>query len=67
MAHLTFTNVHVDIDYHIAQYKIRESWALVAHTVILAIWEAEIRRITVQGQPREIICKTPISKQTRAK
>jgi hypothetical protein len=23
--------------------------------IILAIWEAEIKRITVQGQPREIV------------
>jgi hypothetical protein len=35
--------------------------------VILATWEAEIRRITVQGQSRQIVCKTPISKITRAK
>jgi hypothetical protein len=26
--------------------------------VILATQEAEIRRITAQGQPREIVCKT---------
>jgi hypothetical protein len=26
--------------------------------VILATWEAEIRRITVRGQPRQIVCKT---------
>jgi hypothetical protein len=25
----------------------------------LATWEAEIRRITVQGQPRQIVHKTP--------
>jgi hypothetical protein len=35
--------------------------------VILATWEAEIRRITVQGQPRQIAGETPISKITRAK
>jgi hypothetical protein len=35
--------------------------------IILAIWEAEIRRIGVQGQPGQIVCKTPISKITRAK
>jgi hypothetical protein len=27
--------------------------------VILAIWEAEIGRIMVQGQPRQIVPKTP--------
>jgi hypothetical protein len=30
--------------------------------VILATWEAEIRRIVVQGQSDQIVCKTPISK-----
>jgi hypothetical protein len=35
--------------------------------VILTIQEAEIRRITVQGKPRQIVLKTPISKITRAK
>jgi hypothetical protein len=31
----------------------------------LTTWKAEIRRISVQGQPRQIACKT-ISKITRA-
>jgi hypothetical protein len=35
--------------------------------VILVIWEAEIRRITIQGQPRQIAWETSISKITRAK
>jgi hypothetical protein len=26
--------------------------------IILPTWEAEIRRITVQGQPGKIVCKT---------
>jgi hypothetical protein len=39
----------------------------VAHTYNLATWEAEIRRITVQGQSRQIVQETPISKTTRAK
>jgi hypothetical protein len=30
--------------------------------VILAMWEAEIGRIVVQDQSRQIVCKTPISK-----
>jgi predicted P-loop ATPase len=30
----------------------------VAHTCILATQEAEIRRITVQSQPRQIVLKT---------
>jgi hypothetical protein len=35
--------------------------------VILAILEAEIRRMLVWGQPRQIVQETPISKITRAK
>jgi hypothetical protein len=34
---------------------------------ILAICEAEIRRITVGGQLRQIVCETLIYKITRAK
>jgi hypothetical protein len=34
--------------------------------VILATWEAGTGRITVQVQPRQIICETPISKIMRA-
>jgi hypothetical protein len=30
--------------------------------VILATWKAEIRRIIIQDQPRQIVCETPISK-----
>jgi hypothetical protein len=30
--------------------------------VILAIWEAEIRRITVKGQSKRIVHKTPFPK-----
>jgi hypothetical protein len=36
----------------------------VAHPVILAIWEAEIMRIEVRGQPWKIIFETLISKIT---
>jgi hypothetical protein len=41
------------------------SWALVAHS--LSPWEAEIWRITVPGQPGQILLKTLISKIIRAK
>jgi hypothetical protein len=34
---------------------------------ILATWEAEIRRIVVQGQPRQKVHEIPISKITRGK
>jgi hypothetical protein len=30
--------------------------------VILAFWQAEIRRITVQGQPEQIVHETPSAK-----
>jgi hypothetical protein len=30
--------------------------------VILITWEAEIRRMAVQDQPRKIVCKTPSPK-----
>jgi hypothetical protein len=36
-------------------------------SVNLATWEAEIRKIEVCGQPRQITLETPISKITRAK
>jgi hypothetical protein len=32
--------------------------------VTLATWEAEIRRIVVQGQPSQIVCKTLSPKET---
>jgi hypothetical protein len=35
--------------------------------VILAAWEPEIGRITVEDQTGQIVVKTPISKITRAK
>jgi hypothetical protein len=31
------------------------------------IWKAEMERIAVQGQPRQVVCETPISKITTAK
>jgi hypothetical protein len=35
--------------------------------VILVIWKAEIGRIAVRGQPRQIVHETPSPKTTRAK
>jgi hypothetical protein len=35
------------------------SWWLTP--VTLATWEAEMERIVVQGQPRQIVCETPPS------
>jgi hypothetical protein len=35
--------------------------------IILATWEAEIRKIMVQEQPRQTVFETLISKITRAK
>jgi hypothetical protein len=34
--------------------------------IILANWEAEVMKIVVQGQPRQVVHKTPISKISRA-
>jgi hypothetical protein len=45
----------------------RKASGMVALSVIPAIWEAEIRRIEVRDQPRQIVRETPISKITRAK
>jgi hypothetical protein len=34
--------------------------------IILATWEAEIRRVAVEVQPEQIVLKTPSPKITRA-
>jgi hypothetical protein len=47
-------------------YKIR-STCLAVVAVIIATWEAEIRRIIVRGQPMQIVPKHPISKITKVK
>jgi hypothetical protein len=44
--------------------QVRKQWFT---SVILAILEADIRRIVVESQSRKILCKTPISKITTAK
>jgi hypothetical protein len=36
------------------------SWVLMAHTLILEIWEVEIGRIKVQSQPRQTVQKTAL-------
>jgi hypothetical protein len=38
-------------------------WAQWLMSAILISWEAEIRRITVRGQPRQKVLKTPHLKQ----
>jgi hypothetical protein len=48
-----------------AHKKLAGCWWLTP--VNLAIWAAEIRRITVQGQSGQTVFKTPISKITTAK
>jgi hypothetical protein len=53
------------MDFKNVVYKPHGSWWLMP--IILATCEAEIRRIVVRGQPRQIVPKTPISKITRAK
>jgi hypothetical protein len=46
--------------------KMKTVQALVAHTcVILATQEAEIRRIAIQSQPRQIVCETPHLKKNQ--
>jgi hypothetical protein len=35
--------------------------------VILATWEAENRRIEVQGQPKQIVYETTLSKNNQSK
>jgi hypothetical protein len=35
--------------------------------VIPAIWETEIGRIAIPGQPRQMVCESPIFKVTRTK
>jgi hypothetical protein len=50
----------------LTQQSTQKSTAVVRHQwltpVILATWEAEIRRIKFQGQPRQIVHKSPSTK-----
>jgi hypothetical protein len=50
---------------HFLSPNVQSLWWLVP--VILTTWEAEIRRIMIQGQHEEIVCETPSLKITRAK
>jgi hypothetical protein len=43
------------------------SWAQWLTPVILATWDAEIRRITVQGQFRQTVQETPQLQNTESK
>jgi hypothetical protein len=43
------------------------AWSWWLTPVIIATGEAEIRRIVVQGQPRQTVLQTTIFKTTRAK
>jgi hypothetical protein len=45
----------------------RKGWSWWLTLAILATWETKIGRITVRGQPGQIVHKIPISKITRAK
>jgi hypothetical protein len=47
--------------------KAPHSWALVLMSVILATQEAEIRRMTVRSQPRQISSQEPIQKEITQK
>jgi hypothetical protein len=40
----------------------QKKWTLWLTSLILATWEAEIGRISVQGQPRQIVQETPSPK-----
>jgi hypothetical protein len=40
-------------------------WVLWLMPVTLATWEAEIRKIVVSGQPRQIVRETPILKKKK--
>jgi hypothetical protein len=50
-------NLYDGVFYRCLKIKIKKKgrWAPVAHPVILATQEAEIRRITVRSQPRQIL------------
>jgi hypothetical protein len=49
------------------KFKLRHRYCWWLTTVIWAPQEAEITKITVQGHPGQIVCKTPSSKITRKK
>jgi hypothetical protein len=50
--------LEIIISHKVSQVKY-QSLAPVAMPVILATWETEIKRIMVQGQPRQIVLEIP--------
>jgi hypothetical protein len=57
MAHGYNCEFKASLSYIARPYLLKK--ALVAHICNLTIWEAEIGRIEVQGQTRQIVCKIP--------
>jgi hypothetical protein len=54
-------------NHHLIPFKVEVSLVLVLIPVILAIWEAEIRRILDGGRLRQTVCEIPSRKVNRAK
>jgi hypothetical protein len=65
--HLLYTNTVAGSVAALQFSKTQPLWAPVAHDFNSNTQEAEIRRIMVQGQSRQRVCKTPISKIIREK
>jgi hypothetical protein len=57
--HIQKTLQHLPTTLGYSQNCFRCQWLM---PIILATWEAEIERITVQGQSRQIICEIPSPK-----
>jgi hypothetical protein len=66
-------NAGYESDTHIVEHSVLKRKGILTHAeikvslpghqwltpIILIIWETEIRRIVVPGQPRQKVCKTP--------
>jgi hypothetical protein len=65
--HIVFLDKFCSLNELVTNDKHRQAgcWWLVS--IILATCEVEVGRIKAQGQHRQILCETPISKITRAK